>query len=196
MSIFKWIEKNPLEALAAGAAIAGTGGMAAGALGGLGGLGAAGMGAGATGLTAGTSAAGLGTGALTAGTTAAAGMGGGAGLALGAGEGLALGAAPTALAGMGGGTGITATALGEPASAGLLGTMTQFADKVKPYGDAAKTAMDVKGLLSPQEQAVQGHAPPGINPQGTQTLAQLYQQSGAQMTPEEQARLQRRSMWG
>lgn len=166
------------------------------AFGGLGGLGAAGMGAGATGLTAGTSAAGLGTGALTAGTTAAAGMGGGAGLALGAGEGLALGAAPTALAGMGGGTGITATALGEPASAGLLGTMTQFADKVKPYGDAAKTAMDVKGLLSPQEQAVQGHAPPGINPQGAQTLSQLYQQSGAQMTPEEQARLKRRSMWG
>jgi hypothetical protein len=181
MSIFKWIEKNPLEALAAGAAIVGTGGAAAGALGGLGGLGAAGMGAGATGLTAGTAAAGL---------------GGGAGLALGAGEGLALGAAPTALAGMGGGTGITATALGEPASAGLLGTMTQFADKVKPYGDAAKTAMDVKGLLSPQEQAVQGHAPPGINPQGAQTLSQLYQQSGAQMTPEEQARLQRRSMWG
>lgn len=190
MSIFKWIEKNPLEALAAGAAIAGTGGMAAGALGGLGGIGAAGMGAGATGLTAG--AGGLGAG-LTAGT--AAGMGGGAGLALGAGEGLALGAAPTALAGMGGGTGITATALGEPASAGLLGTITQFADKVKPYGQAAQSAMQVKGLLDSQNQPVQGHAPQGINPQGAQTLAQLYQQ-GSQMSPEEQARMQRKSMWG
>jgi hypothetical protein len=193
MSIFKWIEKNPLEALAAGAAIAGTGGMAAGALGGLGGLGAAGMGAGATGLTAGAATAGLGTGALTAGTTAAAGMGG-TGLALGAGEGLALGAAPAALAGMGGGTGVTAAALGEPASAGLLGTMTQFADKVKPYGQAAQTALQVKGLMG-EEQPVQGHAPPGLNPQGAQTLAQLAQQSG-QMTPEEQARLQRRTMWG
>jgi hypothetical protein len=143
MSIFKWIEKNPLEALAAGAAIAGTGGAAAGALGGLGAAPA--MGA--------TNAALIDSAVGTAGYGAS-----------------------------------SATPMG------LLGTMTQFADKVKPYGQAAQTALQVKGLMG-EEQPVQGHAPPGLNPQGAQTLAQLAQQSG-QMSPEEQARLQRRTMWG
>jgi hypothetical protein len=144
MSIFSWLEKNPLEAAALGAGIVGTGGTAAGALGGFGAAPA--MGA--------TNAALIDSAVGTAGYGAS-----------------------------------SATPMG------LMGGMSQFADKVKPYGQAAQAAMSVKGLLDSPSQPVQGHAPPGMDGQGAQTLAQLAQQSG-QMTPEMQARLQRKTMWG
>jgi hypothetical protein len=93
------------------------------------------------------------------------------------------------------GYGASSASAGASTGAGLLGSFKQFAGDMKPYGEAAQSAMQVKGLLDNPSQPVQGHAPPGMDGQGAQTLAQLAQQSG-QMTPEMQARLQRRTMWG
>lgn len=79
-----------------------------------------------------------------------------------------------------------------PSFGGLLEGAKEAASYAKPIGEAAGAANAVGGLLTPQP--VQGHAPQGINPAGAQTLAQLYQQG--QVSPEEQARLQRKTMWG
>ena len=181
MSLLKWIEKNPFEAAALGTAAYFTGGAALGAMGGAGG--AAGMGAGATGLTLGTA-------------PTVAGMGG-TGLIAGAGEGLALTGGAPAVAGMGG-SGVTASALGTPAS-GLLGSLPSFkeaASYASPVMQSMQAASIANGLLGGgQQKQTQAVAPQGANPQGAQTLAQLYQQ-GIQPSPEDQARLQRKTMWG
>jgi hypothetical protein len=84
------------------------------------------------------------------------------------------------------------------ASSGLLGSlpsMKEAAGYIKPIGDAAGAANAVGGLLGGQQQPVQSHAPQGANPAGSQTLASLYQ-SGMQMSPEDQARMQRKTQWG
>lgn len=114
--------------------------------------------------------------------------------ALGAGGSYAAGALGTA----GGFGGLGGATVMPGASGGLLGGMSGLARAVKPYGDAAGAAMMVKGLLSDPQQPTapaQSSAPQMNNGQGAQSLAQLYQQ-GAQMSPEEQARLQRKTMWG
>lgn len=168
MAFFDFLDDPFVQAALAGTAIAATGGAAAPAV-----LGAEAATAGAGGLLAAEGAAAAAPAVLGA-------EGVGAGMsALDAG----MGVMPTGNIG---------------ASGGLLGDMKGFASAVKPYGDAAGAAMQVKGLLSsPQQQhpQAQSSAPQMNNSQGAQTLAQLYQQ-GAQMSPEEQARLQRKTMWG
>lgn len=79
-----------------------------------------------------------------------------------------------------------------PASTGLLGSAAGY---VKPLSEAAGTAQSVMGLLGDGQQTLQSHAPQSGNAQGAQTLSQLYQQ-GTQMSPEDHARLQRKTMWG
>jgi hypothetical protein len=68
---------------------------------------------------------------------------------------------------------------------------------IKPVGEALASAQAVKGLLGSDQPAA--YRPPDAGGNGSQTLAQLYQQ-GTQMSPEDQAlmqqRLQRKSMWG
>lgn len=131
--------------------------------------------------------------ALLAGGAIAA-TGGAAAPALGAGGSYAAGALGTA----GGFGGLGGATVMPGASGGLLGGMSGLASAVKPYGDAAGAAMKVKGLLSDPQQPTapaQSSAPQMNNGQGAQSLAQLYQQ-GTQMSPEEQARLQRKTMWG
>ncbi len=127
--------------------------------------------------TAALTAAIVGTGGAAAG---AAGTGAAAGSTM---SGAASNAAfETALANSGGAT------AGAGSAGGLLGY-------VKPIGEAAMSANAVQGLLGGQPQAMQSHAPDAGNPQGSQSLSQLYQQ-GMQMSPEDQARMQRKTMWG
>lgn len=122
-----------------------------------------------------------GSGLTLGGAGAAAGMGGGTGLLAGT---------PAAVAGMGGG-GLTGSlpALASGSSGGSLMASMQ------PYMQALGTASQVKGLLSDNSAPMQAPQVQQGNPAGAQTLAQLYQQ-GMQMTPEDQARLQRKTMWG
>lgn len=111
--------------------------------------------------------------------------------ATGGAEGSILG---SGLTGAGGSSG----AVGGGTFANAFGNAQGFANAIKPYGDAAGAAMKVKGLLSDPQQPTapaQSSAPQMNNGQGAQSLAQLYQQ-GTQMSPEEQARLQRKTMWG
>jgi hypothetical protein len=82
-----------------------------------------------------------------------------------------------------------------PESAGLLGTAKTAASYMKPVGDAAGAAGAVKGLLGDNGSHIQAPQVMQGNPAGAQTLASLYQQ-GVQVTPEDQARMQRRMMWG
>jgi hypothetical protein len=202
MSLLGFMRKNPLEAIALGAAVAGTGGLAAGALAPT--LAAGSMGAGATGLLAGGAATGLGAAGagagLTLGGATAAGMGGGTGLlAAGAGEGLSLaGLGGAGAAGMGGGAGVTASALGTPSTmSSILGGMSEFGKAAKPFGEAAQTAAQVNNLIGSSDQPPI-HAPParGIDPQGTQILNQLYQQ-GAQPNEADRDRIKKlMEMWG
>lgn len=186
MSFFSFLDDPALQALLAGGAIAATGGAAAPAV--LAGEGAA---AGAGGLLAAEGAAAAGAAAS---ATPAAGLLAdpiAAYAATGGAEGSILG---SGLTGAGGASG----AVGGGTFANTFGNAKNIASAIKPYGDAAGAAMQVKGLLSSPEQPhqqAQSSAPPGVMPQGAQTLAQLYQQ-GAQISPEEQARLQRKTMWG
>lgn len=185
MSFFDFLDDPAVQALLAGGAIAATGGAAAPAL--LAGEGAA---AGAGGLLAaeGAAAAGAASAAPAAGLladplAAYAATGGAEGSILGSG-----------LTGAGGSSG----AVGGGTFANTFGNAKNIASAVKPYGDAAGAAMQVKGLLSDPQQPTapaQSSAPQMVNGQGAQSLAQLYQQ-GTQMSPEEQARLQRKTMWG
>lgn len=185
MAFFDELFDDPaLMALLAGGAIAATGGAAAPAL--LAGEGAA---AGAGGLLAAEGAA--------AGAASAAPAAGlladpiAAYTATGGVEGSILG---NGLTGAGGSSG----AVGSGTFANTFGNAKNIASAVKPYGDAAGAAMQVKGLLSSPEQPhqqAQSSQPPGMMPGGSQTLAQIYQQ-GTQMSPEEQARMQRKTMWG
>lgn len=186
MSFFSFLDDPALQALLAGGAIAATGGAAAPAL--LAGEGAA---AGAGGLLAAEGAAAAGAAAS---ATPAAGLLAdpiAAYAATGGAEGSILG---SGLTGAGGSSG----AVGGGTFANTFGNAKNIASAIKPYGDAAGAAMQVKGLLSSPEQPhqqAQSSAPQMNNGQGAQTLAQLYQQ-GAQISPEEQARLQRKTMWG
>lgn len=70
---------------------------------------------------------------------------------------------------------------------GLLAGAKEAMGYVKPVGEAAATANAIGGLL--QDDPVQSHAPQGINPQGSQVLAQL-----AQMPEEQKRRYQ--TNWG
>lgn len=186
MSWFDFLEDPALQALLAGGAIAATGGAAAPAV--LAGEGAA---AGAGGLLAAEGAAAAG---AAAGATPAAGL-----LADPLAAYAATGGAESSILGSGlTGAGGSSGAVGGGTFANTFGNAKNIASAIKPYGDAAGAAMQVKGLLSSPEQPhqqAQSSAPPGVMPQGAQTLAQLYQQ-GAQISPEEQARLQRKTMWG
>ena len=160
MSLWNWLEKNPLEAASLGAGIVGTGGALAGAM----------------------APAAAGSGLTLGGAGAAAGMGGGTGLLAGT---------PAAVAGMGGG-GLTGSLPALGASGASAGST--FA-AMQPYMQAIGTASQVKGLLSDNTAPMQAPQVAQGNPAGAQTLAQLYQQ-GMQMSPEDQARLQRKTMWG
>ena len=167
MAFFDDLFEDPaLMALLAGGAIAATGGAAAPAV-----LGAEAATAGAGGLLA------------AGGAEAAAGS-------------YAAGALGTA--GGYGGMGAATVMPGASTGGGLMGGMSGIANTIKPYGDAAGAAMKVKGLLSDPQQPTpqaQSTAPQVGGGQGSQTLAQIYQQ-GTQISPEEQARLQRKTMWG
>jgi len=82
------------------------------------------------------------------------------------------------------------------ASGGLLGGMKGAMGSMKPYMEAAGAASQVKGLLGDGgSQPIQAPQVAQGNPAGAQTLLQLYQQ-GMQLSPQDQARLQRKSMWG
>lgn len=137
------------------------------------------------------------TAALTAGI-----VGTGGALAPAAGTGLTLGGAGAA-AGMGGGTGLLAGAGGAagvaaPANALALSAPASsggFMASLQPYMQAAGAASQVKGLLGDGGQPIQAPQVAQGNPAGAQTLLQLYQQ-GTQLSPQDQARLQRKSMWG
>ena len=182
MSFFSFLDDPAVQALLAGGAIAATGGAAAPAL--LAGEGAA---AGAGGLLAAE-------GAAAAGATPAAGL-----LADPLAAYAATGGAKSSILGSGlTGAGGSSGAVGGGTFANTFGNAKNIASAIKPYGDAAGAAMQVKGLLSSPEQPhqqAQSSAPQMNNGQGAQSLAQLYQQ-GTQMSPEEQARLQRKTMWG
>jgi len=124
-----------------------------------------------------------GSGLTLGGSSAASGMGGGSGLLAGA---------PSSVAGMGG-SGVSAPAsalsLSAPSSGG------SFMASMQPYMQAANAASQVKGLLGDGGQPIPAPQVQQGNPAGAQTLAQLYQQ-GTQLSPQDQARLQRKSMWG
>jgi len=125
-------------------------------------------------------AAALGAGAFYGGPALMGAMGGGAGAA-GAGTAAAGAGAPLLDA-----AGMT---IAPSAGGGLLGTLGSV-------GQAAGAASQVKGLLGGDGGApMQAPQVPQGNAQGAQTLAQLYQQ-GMQLSPEDQARLQRKTMWG
>lgn len=146
--------------------------------------------------------------AMTMGAGAAAGAGAGA---AGSGAGAATttaSAAPAAYGSYGAGAYGTAAGYGgagaatvapaatsaAPAAAGggLLGGAGSY---IKPVGQAASTAQSVRGLLTPSPMAPM-QAPQNNSAQGAQILAQLAQQQTG-MTPEQQARMQRRRiMWG
>lgn len=186
MSFFSFLDDPAVKALLAGGAIAATGGAAAPAL--LAGEGAA---AGAGGLLAAEGAAGAGAAASAAPAAGLLADPLAAYAATGGAEGSILG---SGLTGAGGSSG----AVGSGTFANTFGNAKNIAGAVKPYGDAAGAAMQVKGLLSSPQQPhnpAQSSAPQMNNGQGAQSLAQLYQQ-GTQMSPEEQARLQRKTMWG
>jgi len=188
MSFFDFLDDPAVKALLAGGAIAATGGAAAPAL--LAGEGAA---AGAGGLLAAEGAAAAGAGAA-ASATPAAGL-----LADPLAAYMTTGGAESSIMGGGlTGAGGSSGAVGGGTFANTFGNAKNIASAIKPYGDAAGAAMQVKGLLSSPEQPhqqAQSSAPQMNNGQGAQSLAQLYQQ-GTQMSPEEQARLQRKTMWG
>ena len=188
MSFFSFLDDPAVQALLAGGAIAATDGAAAPAL-----LAGEGVAAGAGGLLAAEGAAAAGAGAAASATPAAGLLADplAAYAATGGAEGSILGGG---LTGAGGSSG----AVGGGTFANSFGNMKNIASAVKPYGDAASAAMKVKGLLSDPQQPTapaQSSAPQMNNGQGAQSLAQLYQQ-GTQMSPEEQARLQRKTMWG
>ncbi len=128
---------------------------------------------------------------------------GASGAAAGGGSGLTLGGSGAA-SGMGGGTGLLAGAGGAagvaaPANALALSAPASsggFMASLQPYMQAAGAASQVKGLLGDGgSQPIQAPQVAQGNPAGAQTLMQLYQQ-GTQMTPQDQARLQRKTMWG
>jgi hypothetical protein len=132
------------------------------------------------------------------GGAAAGGAMGGAGSA-GAGTSAGAGAttgASTSAAGAGY-SGAASNAAFDSAMAGSSGAGTSAAGSsggllsyVKPVGEAASSANQVRGLLGADGQPVQSHAPDQGNGQGAQTLAQLYQQG---LIPTGQ---QRRTNWG
>ena len=75
------------------------------------------------------------------------------------------------------------------AGGGLLSTLGSV-------GQAAGAASQIQGLLGGGSSApMQAPQVPQGNAQGAQTLAQLYQQ-GMQLSPEDQARMQRKTNWG
>jgi len=128
---------------------------------------------------------------------------GGAAAPAAGGSGLSMGGA-SAASGMGGGTGLLgsaggATGVSAPASALSLSAPASsggFMASLQPYMQAAGAASQVKGLLGDGgSQPMQAPQVQQGNPAGAQTLAQLYQQ-GMQMSPVDQARLQRKTMWG
>jgi len=86
---------------------------------------------------------------------------------------------------------------GGSAGGGLLGGMTMKGASAyaQPVMQSMQAANLAQGLLSDNPQSVQSHAPDAGNPQGAQTLAQLYQQ-GTQPSQEDLARMQRKTMWG
>lgn len=139
-------------------------------------------------------AAALGTAAYFTGGAALGAMGGGAGAAAGAaGAGAAgAGAAGTAAAGAGAagaaGAGATGAAGAAQTGGGLLSTLGSI-------GQAAGAANQIQGLLGSGSAPMQAPQVQPGNAQGAQTLAQLYQQ-GMQLSPEDQARMQRKTMWG
>lgn len=104
-------------------------------------------------------------------------------------EGVFAGATPAQLLAANGG-GASGGLLSGMGSA--LGTASGY---VKPIAEAAGAANSVKGLLGSNSQPMQAPQVMQGNPAGAQTLASLYQQ-GTQISPEEQARLQRKTMWG
>lgn len=142
-------------------------------------------------------AAALGTAAYFTGGAALGAMGGGAAGAAGAGAagaGTAAGAMGPMMPTMGAplldAAGMTiAPSTGAAASGGLLSTLNSV-------GQAAGAANQVQGLLGGGSSApMQAPQVPQGNAQGAQTLAQLYQQ-GMQLSPEDQARMQRKTNWG
>lgn len=88
----------------------------------------------------------------------------------------------------------TSAPMATQAAAGLQ-KMGEFSNQLKPFGQAAQSAKAINGLLSDDSKPMQAQAPHSGNPQGAQTLSQLYQQ-GTQLSPMDQARLQRKTMWG
>jgi hypothetical protein len=82
---------------------------------------------------------------------------------------------------------------GGGASGGLLGSIGGMKNYAEPAMQALSAANSAQGLLSdgqiPAPQVPQGGG------EGSQTLASLYQQ-GMQMSPEDQARMQRKTQWG
>lgn len=148
--------------------------------------------------------------AMTMGAGAAAGAGAGA---AGSGAGAATttaSAAPAAYGSYGAGAYGTAAGYGgagaatvapaatsaAPAAGGLLGSVQTAGSYIKPVGQAAGTAQSVRGLLTPAPMAPM-QTPQNNSAQGAQILAQLAQQQQTGMTPEQQARMQRRRiMWG
>jgi len=143
-------------------------------------------------------AAALGTAAYFTGGAALGAMGGGAAGAAGSAAGgltAAQAAAPITEGVFAGATpaGLIAANSGAAAGGSTAGGLMSY---IKPIGEAAGAAQAVGGLLgSGGGQPVQSHAPDAGNPQGSQALSQIYQQ-GMQMSPEDQARLQRKTMWG
>jgi len=192
MSFFGDILKDPvLMAALAGTAIVATGGLAAPAVAGA--AGAAGAGATAAGATA---AGGL---LATEGVAAAAptvlGAEAAGGLladpiaaytATGGVEGSIMG---NGLTGAGGSSG----AVGNGTFANAFGNAKNFASAVKPYGDAAGAAMQVKGLLSsPQQPHQQAQSTAPQYSGGSQILSQLAQQGTQEQQQTMQADAERR----
>lgn len=102
------------------------------------------------------------------------------------------GAAPTNAALIDSAVGTQGYGVSSATPGGLLAGAKEAMGYVKPIGEAASTANAIGGLL--QDQPVQGHAPQGINPQGSQTLAQIAQQG--QVNPEELMKRRYQTNWG
>lgn len=152
-------------------------------------------------------------GASTAGSTGAAGMGGGTGITAGGSTAGISGSSAGSLGSMGGGTGVGYGAGGAGSSAGLFGgtgsataqspgllaQMKGGYDQAKPYMDAVQTGMKVGNQL-------QGEKPPPLPPpqltpvtsnqELSGILAQMQQKNAMTTQEAQQRRMQRRSLIG
>ena len=131
-------------------------------------------------------AAALGTAAYFTGGAALGAMGGGAGTAA-ASAGAMGPMMPTMGAPLLDAAGMTIAPSAAAGGGGLLGSLNSV-------GQAAGAANQVQGLLGGGGGPMQAPQVQPGNAQGAQTLAQLYQQ-GMQLSPEDQARMQRKTNW-